>query len=201
MYQNTSNFIELFVNQIFIPTYNCHRISLKLTDLENAFVSCDDVEDGWKLDLYHLVENLLLADELTSKVNLDFLSFVEEEEFFFFFFNVILGAWTHIIRLTLLLIKMVHYKRNYLEQVRKNKKVPEAKYATYGYFLALQYCAYGSQNPRMLSWSSDKVSSIKELAELFKSNDVCIFSNYLDNFFIYFLKGNFYFFYCSQLHI
>ena len=61
-------------------------VAPKLTDLENAFVSCDDVEDGWKLDLCYLVEGLLLADEPKSKVNL--------------------VAWTHIRRLTLVLIKI-----------------------------------------------------------------------------------------------
>ena len=37
---------------------------------------------------------------------------------------------------------MVHYKKNYLEYVRKKKKDPEAKYTIYGYFLALQYWAH-----------------------------------------------------------
>ena len=85
---------------------------------------------------------------------------------------------------------MVHYKRNYLEQVRKKKKDPEAKYAIYGYFLALQYQAYkaidkvaskymttyhGIQNPRILCGSSDKALSTKELGKLFKRNNVNIF--------------------------
>ena len=58
-------------------------VASKLTSLENVFVSCNDVEDGWKLGLCYLVEGLLLADEPTSKVNLDFLSLVEDREFFF----------------------------------------------------------------------------------------------------------------------
>ena len=38
--------------------------------------------------------------------------------------------------------------------------------------------------------------------ELFKHNNVSIFSNYLDNLFIYFLKSNFlFYFYYSQLDI
>ena len=56
-------------------------VALKLTNLENTFVSCDEVEDDSKLGLYYLVEGLLLVDEPTSKVNLDFLSFVEDEGF------------------------------------------------------------------------------------------------------------------------
>ena len=61
----------------------------KVTNLENAFVNYDDMEDSWKLDLCYLVEGLLLADEPTSKVNLDFFSFVEDEDFFFF--SIFLG--------------------------------------------------------------------------------------------------------------
>ena len=84
-------------------------VALKLTDLENAFLSCENVEDGWKLDLSYLVEGLLLADEPTSKVNLDFLSFVEDEEFFFFF--NILWVWTHITILRLVLINIWYIKK------------------------------------------------------------------------------------------
>ena len=51
----------------------------KLIDLENVFVSCGDVENGWKLDFCYLVESLLLN---------------------------VLGAWTDITRLTLVLIKI-----------------------------------------------------------------------------------------------
>ena len=70
-------------------------IAPKLTDLENAFLSCKDVEDGCKLGLYYLVEGMLLPDEPTSKVNLNFFLFVEDEERFFFF-SSILWVWTHI---------------------------------------------------------------------------------------------------------
>ena len=72
---------------------------------------------------------------------------------------------------------MVPFQKNYLEQARKKKKGPEAKYAIYGFFLALQYWAFevvervgskfatyhGLKSPRMLSWSSNKVPSAKKL--------------------------------------
>ena len=58
-------------------------VASKLSDLEDAFLSCEDIEDCWKLDLCYLDEGLLLADEPTSKVNLNYL--------FFFFFLVSLG--------------------------------------------------------------------------------------------------------------
>ena len=56
-----------------VETYMNGDITLKLIDLGNAFVGFDDVEDGWKFGLCHLVGGLLLADEPTSKVKLDFL--------------------------------------------------------------------------------------------------------------------------------
>ena len=54
-------------------------VHLKLSYLEDAFLSYKNVEDYWKLGFYYLVEGLLLADEPWSKVNIDFLSFVEDE--------------------------------------------------------------------------------------------------------------------------
>ena len=80
-------------------TYMNDDVHPKLSDLEDAFLSCGDVEDCWKPSLCCLVEGLLLIDEPTSKVNLDFLSFIEDEDFFFFF--NILGDLTHITSLWL----------------------------------------------------------------------------------------------------
>ena len=102
-----------------------------------------------------------------------------------------------------------------MEQVGKKKKRAEANYGIYGYIFALHYWAYemidkvtsnyakyhGKQSPRMLSWSSNKVPSAKELVELFDCTDISIFCNYLNNFFIYYMKFNFYFFYYSQLRV
>ena len=65
-----------------VKTYINADVAPKLIDLENVFPSNGDVEDGWKLGFCYLVEGLLLAYELTSKVNIDFLSFVEDEDFF-----------------------------------------------------------------------------------------------------------------------
>ena len=59
-------------------------VSSKLADLEEAFLSCQDMDDYWKLSLCYLVERLLLAHEPWSTVNIDFLSFVEDDFFFFF---------------------------------------------------------------------------------------------------------------------
>ena len=97
-YPNLAKIIEMSISRRLVETYMNGDVAPKLIDLGNAFLSC---EDGWKLGL----EGLLLADEPTSKVNLDFLSFVEDAKFFFFFSNI-LGDWTHITRLTLVLIKI-----------------------------------------------------------------------------------------------
>ena len=62
--------------------------------------------------------------------------------FFFFFFQYPWGLDSYYKTYAGVNKDMIHYKRSYLEQVRKKKKGPEAKYAIYGYFLALQYWAY-----------------------------------------------------------
>ena len=66
-------------------------VALKPSNLEYAVLTCEDVEDYWKLGLFYLVERLLLTDEPTSKVNLDFISFFKNEEFFFFSISLGLG--------------------------------------------------------------------------------------------------------------
>ena len=91
---------------------------------------------------------------------------------------------------------MVYYQNNYMESARKKRKCAKAKYAIYGYFFALQYWAYeaierlaskfakyhGPQSPRMLSWSSDKVPSTKDLVEIFDRRDVSNFLYYSYNY-------------------
>ena len=64
-------------------TYLNGDASLKLGELEAAFLNYVDIEDCWKLGLCYFVEAVLLADEPWSKVNIDLLSYVEDEEFFF----------------------------------------------------------------------------------------------------------------------
>ena len=81
-YPNLAKIIEMSMSRRLMETYMNNNIASKLTNLENAFLTCEDVEDCWKLGLCYLVESLLLADEPTSKYNLDFLSFVEDEFFF-----------------------------------------------------------------------------------------------------------------------
>ena len=44
-------------------TYMNGDVHSKLADLEDAFLSFQDVEDCWKLCLFYLVEGLLLVDE------------------------------------------------------------------------------------------------------------------------------------------
>ena len=78
---------EISMSRRLMETYMNDYIASKLADLENSFLNCEDVEDSWKLGFCYLVEGLLLADKPTSKVNLDFLSFIEDEDFFFFFQN------------------------------------------------------------------------------------------------------------------
>ena len=127
-YPNPAKITKMSMSRRLVKTYINDDVAPKLTDLGNAFVSCDNVEDGWKLGICYLVEGLLLADEPTSKVKLDFLSFVEDEEFFFQYpwvLDLYYKTYTSVNK------DMVHYKRNYLEQVRKKKKGPEAKYAIY----------------------------------------------------------------------
>ena len=82
-YPNLAEITEMSMSRRLVETYMNGDVDMKVTDLENAFLSCEDVEDGWKLGLCYLVEGLLLADEPTSKVNLDFLSFIKDEDFFF----------------------------------------------------------------------------------------------------------------------
>ena len=82
-YPNPSKVTEISTSRRPLETYMNGNVAPKLSDLEDAFLSCEDVEDYWKLGNLYLVESLLLADKPTSKVNLDFLSFVEDEEFFF----------------------------------------------------------------------------------------------------------------------
>ena len=82
----------------------------KLSELEDAFLSYQDVEDCWKLDLCYLVEGLLLADESQSEVNIDFLSFVEDEEFFFFFSQYPWGLDTYHKTMFGVNKDMVHYQ-------------------------------------------------------------------------------------------
>ena len=85
-------------------------VAPKLTDLENSFLSCEDVEDSWKLDFCYLVEGLLLAYKPTSKVNLAFFSFIEDEEFFFFKYPWGLDSYYKIF--SGINKDMLHYKGN-----------------------------------------------------------------------------------------
>ena len=84
---------------------------------------------------------------------------------------------------------MVNYQNNYMESARKKRKGVEAKYAIYGYLFALQHWVYetiervaskfakyhGLHSSQILSWSSDKALSAKDLVELF---DHCNVSNF-----------------------
>ena len=103
---------------------------------------------------------------------------------------------------------IVYYYKNYLESARKKKKDAKAKYAIYRYFLALQYWAFeaiervaskfatyhGPPESTNAKFVIRKVSSTKELVELFDPHDISNFCNYLDNLFIYYMKSNFNFF-------
>ena len=51
---NSTRLRETYLNGVASP---------KLVDLEEAFQSCEDVEDCRKLDICYLVEAVLLADE------------------------------------------------------------------------------------------------------------------------------------------
>ena len=74
---------EMSSSKRLLETYLNGDESPKLFYLAEVFQNCQDVEDCWKLRLYYLVEAVLLADEPWSKVNIDFLLYVEDDEFFF----------------------------------------------------------------------------------------------------------------------
>ena len=64
---------QMSSNRRLWETYMNENLHPKLVDLEDAFLSYQDVEDCWKLGFYYLVEGLLLVDEPWSKVNINFL--------------------------------------------------------------------------------------------------------------------------------
>ena len=51
-------------NRRLLEAYMNGNTYPKLSDLEDAFLYCRNVEDCWKLGLCYLVEGLLLGDEL-----------------------------------------------------------------------------------------------------------------------------------------
>ena len=103
---------------------------------------------------------------------------------------------------------VLHYHKNYLEQARKKREAQRLRTLYMEIFLAVRYWAFEAiervafifatyhdpKSLRMLSWSSNKVPSAKKLVELFYCTDISNFCNYVDNFFIYYMKSNFNFF-------
>ncbi|PON34332.1 hypothetical protein PanWU01x14_345140 [Parasponia andersonii] len=81
---------------------------------------------------------------------------------------------------------MMHQRENYLQKMKKNKKAKKAKYTVYEFSIALQYWVYeaiskltgafcenlGIKFPRMLSWTSNKISSIMDCIDVFKIKKV-----------------------------
>ena len=100
-YPNLAKINEMSTSRRPVETYMNSDVALKLTNLENAFLSCEDVEDGWKLDLCYLVEDLLLLDEQTSRVHLISFHSLRMRSYLFIYFSNIFGTWTHITRLML----------------------------------------------------------------------------------------------------
>ena len=169
---------EMSSSKRLLQNYLNGDVSSKLGDLEAAFLNYVDVEDCWKIGLCYLVEVVLLIDEPWSKVNIDLLSYVEDKEFVF---QYPWGMDSYHKTLKRVDEDMVYYQNKYMESARKKRKGIEAKYAIYGYFFPLQYWAYDAierlaskfvqyhdlQTPWMLSWSSDRIPSMKDLVEIF----------------------------------
>ena len=51
-YPNHVEITKMSTSRRLMETYINGDVAPKLTNLENAFLSCKDVGDGWKLDLY-----------------------------------------------------------------------------------------------------------------------------------------------------
>ena len=91
---------------------------------------------------------------------------------------------------------MIHFRSLYMKAVEKRKAKKageakytlEAKYTVYGYVIILQYQAYeaivqlgskytaslGVKTPRMLTWTSNQVTLVKDLAEDLKRKKVSL---------------------------
>lgn len=164
-------------------TYLNNEANVRSGELEAAFVNCEEKEDVWKLGLCYLVDGLLMAQESSTKILMDMLSFVENEEDFF---NYPWGRRSYERTFHSLNKDMMHQRENYLLKMKKNKKAKEAQYTVYGFSIALQYWAYeaipkltgafcenfGIKFPRMLSWTSNKTPSVKDCIDVFKIKKV-----------------------------
>ncbi|PON78353.1 hypothetical protein PanWU01x14_019910 [Parasponia andersonii] len=64
-------------------TYLNNAANVRFGELEAAFLNCKETEDVWKLGLCYLIDGLLMAQESSTKIMMDMLSFVENEEEFF----------------------------------------------------------------------------------------------------------------------
>ncbi|PON62407.1 Ulp1 protease family, C-terminal catalytic domain containing protein [Parasponia andersonii] len=120
-------------------TYLNNAANVRSCELEAAFLNCEEKEDVWKLGLCYLVDGLLMAQESSTKIMMDMLSFVENEEEFF---NYPWGRRSYERTFPSLNKDMLHQRENYIQKMKNNKKDKEAKYTVYGFSIALQYWAY-----------------------------------------------------------
>ncbi|PON59636.1 LOW QUALITY PROTEIN: hypothetical protein PanWU01x14_158480 [Parasponia andersonii] len=162
-------------------TYLNNAANMRSSELEAAFLNYEEKEDVWKLGLCYLVDGLLMAQESSTKIIMDMLSFVENEEDFF-----IIHRESDLTRERFLVKDMMHQMENYLQKMKKNKKAKEAKYTVYGFSIALQYWAYeaipkltgafsenlGIKFSRILSWTSNKTPSMMDCIDVFKIKKV-----------------------------
>ena len=130
--------------------YNIRLVSAHLNnnsivrsiELDDAFATCTNKEDGWKLGLVYFVDRVLYSHDANSKVDMYLFSLVEREKDFFKYLLVrspLRGHsldWTRTGPPSNVLLSLE--KRN----VKKDgvpKYTTEAKYTVYSYGIALQY--------------------------------------------------------------
>ncbi|PON57913.1 Ulp1 protease family, C-terminal catalytic domain containing protein [Parasponia andersonii] len=120
-------------------TYLNNKANVRSSELEAAFLNCEEKEDVRKLGFCYLVDGLLMAQESSTKILMDMLYFVENEEDFF---NYPWGRRSYERTFPSLNKDMMYQRENYLQKMKKNKKAKEAKYTVYGFSITLQYWAY-----------------------------------------------------------
>ena len=156
----------------------------KFEVLTNAFKTCQDPEDAYKLGLCVFVIGYLLGVEHNRVINDKYLYMVEDLPFFYSL------PWGNITWTETFSALSVDMKRYCLKQKDKsaNENIlqKEAKYSLPGNLHAVQYWAFeaipeigqqfgnniGVRVPRMLSWSSVRVVTRKDVEKVFLKKTV-----------------------------
>ena len=88
-YPNLAEITEMSMSRRLVETYMNGDVDMKVTDLENAFLSCEDVEDGWKLAFAVWLNVYCL--QMSQQARLILAPFHLLRMRFFFFFLISLG--------------------------------------------------------------------------------------------------------------